>query len=281
MARLTVRIDRCSDHELAANAYRALHAADAFGEARLAEVDHAALGWIRAEPATHARKLRSMPEGVDRLLAELLDVHEELNTGRWDWQHGERVAHLMGLRWLDVPVSRPRALSEAIGGDFQHLLAGDGEGLPRAGRIDWARQAMSDLINAEIEMLVAHARTLDHEAIEQDRASAAERSAFDPSKEAMLARRYEAAAERGVYRALRELRRVEAEAAAGVPSEDPAEDPEDEAPGSFGNEESGAPAPRRRPAAASAPAPRMGQVSLIEAAPGRPGTVAGTTRGPA
>jgi hypothetical protein len=72
---------------------------------------------------------------------------------------------------------------------------------------------MADLIDAEIEMLLAHRETLDLEGIERDRAGAAARSAFDPSKEAILARRYEAAAERAVYKALNEFRRVEAEAA--------------------------------------------------------------------
>ena len=40
------------------------------------------------------------------------------------------------------------------------------------------------------------------------------RALFDPSKEATLARRYEAAADRGFYQALKELRRSEAEFAA-------------------------------------------------------------------
>jgi hypothetical protein len=50
------------------------------------------------------------------------------------------------------------------------------------------------------------------------RAEAGRLAAFDPSKEAVLARRYEAAAERGFYRALKELRLLEKQAKAAEPT---------------------------------------------------------------
>ena len=51
------------------------------------------------------------------------------------------------------------------------------------------------------------------------KAEACARAMFDPSKEATLARKYEAAAERGFFRALKELRQLEKQAkAAGPPS---------------------------------------------------------------
>src|SRR5436305_7049075 len=68
LARLTVRVERCSAQELAALEYRANHARAAFDEARIAEVDDT-MAYIAREPATSSRKLRSMPEGVDRLVA--------------------------------------------------------------------------------------------------------------------------------------------------------------------------------------------------------------------
>ena len=55
---------------------------------------------------------------------------------------------------------------------------------------------------------------LDSETIDRLRAEAGRRAMFDPSKEATLARKYEAAAERGMYRALKEFRQVEREAKA-------------------------------------------------------------------
>ena len=52
---------------------------------------------------------------------------------------------------------------------------------------------------------------LDEETVERLRAEAGRRAMFDPSREATLARKYEAAAERGFFRALKELRQVERE----------------------------------------------------------------------
>ncbi|WP_435011094.1 hypothetical protein P12x_002390 [Tundrisphaera lichenicola] len=233
VARMTVRVERCASQELAANSHRANHAEAAFDEARIAEVDEA-MSYLIREPATISRKLRSMPEGVDRLIAALLEIREELNTGRWDWTFGDRLANLTGRRWAEVPVTRVRALSEAIIGNFKFLLADDGTGLSDPDRIDWARRAMADLIDAEIEDLLEHRKTLDLGAIDRDRLGAADRSGFDPSKEAILARRYEAAAERAVYKALEEFRRVEAEAAALIPIPEPMEEDDSEVSGSFG-----------------------------------------------
>ena len=56
---------------------------------------------------------------------------------------------------------------------------------------------------------------------ERLRAQAGQVARFDPSKEASLARRYEAAAERGFFRALKELRQVERAAGLGDPSARP------------------------------------------------------------
>src|SRR4051794_15642631 len=70
LAELTVRVERCSKQERAANANHVARAGAAFDEARLAEVDFA-LDRVGDEPATFVRKLRSMPEGVDRLVAAL------------------------------------------------------------------------------------------------------------------------------------------------------------------------------------------------------------------
>jgi hypothetical protein len=236
MARLTVRVERCSSNELAMNAHRAAHARGAFDEARLAEVDRMVESLAR-EPATLVRRLRSMPEGVDRMIGVLAELRRALGVGLWDWTCGDRLANLMGSRWESIPVPRARALSEAIEGNFRLLAASEGEGLPDRERAAWARAEMISLIDAEIEGLRAHRETLDESAIERDREGAEDRSAFDPSKEATLARRYEAAAERAVFKALEEFRRVEEEAASGLISpavEAEEESEEDGILGSFG-----------------------------------------------
>ena len=50
---------------------------------------------------------------------------------------------------------------------------------------------------------------VDSESADRLRAEACRRAMFDPSKEAALARKYEAAAERSFFRALKELRQME------------------------------------------------------------------------
>ncbi len=58
---------------------------------------------------------------------------------------------------------------------------------------------------------------LDPKAIEQLKAEAKARALFDPSPEATLARRQEAAVERSFYRALKELRQIQQSAQAAYP----------------------------------------------------------------
>ena len=55
------------------------------------------------------------------------------------------------------------------------------------------------------------------------RAEAGRRAMFDPSREATLARKYEAASERGFFRALKELRQLEKQAKAAEPIDPAAE----------------------------------------------------------
>ncbi len=256
LAELTVRVERCSKQERAATKRLADHAEAAYDEARLAEVDHL-MSSIANEPATHVRKLCAMPEGVDRMIAAFLELRDELEYGaqtRWDWTHGMKLADLTSARFMDVPVRPVRALTEAIGGDFKNLLPGEGEGLPDPDRRAWARDRLAGLIDAEIAGLLEHRETLDLAMIESDRATASDRALFDASKEATLARRYEAAAERGVYKALAELRRVEAEAEAEAAGEGPAEEPLGSS-GAGEPEPAGVPAPAPRSAGPSSPTP--------------------------
>ncbi len=75
------------------------------------------------------------------------------------------------------------------------------------------------MIDEEMARLKDVRVNLDPKAIEQDRAEAVNRALFDPSKEAILARKYEAATERALFRTLKELRHVEADAAQGIKTE--------------------------------------------------------------
>jgi hypothetical protein len=79
--------------------------------------------------------------------------------------------------------------------------------------------ALSDRVRqAEADFLAPEG--LDEAAIAQLRAEAGRRAMFDPSKEATMARKYEAAAERGFFRALKELRLLEKQAKAVEPGMD-------------------------------------------------------------
>ncbi len=188
--------------------FRTRHAEAEFDAARLSECDHL-YSWIANEPATNARRLRRSPEGIDLLIAAIQGLVDDLSYPygmRWGWSHCDRLHHLLGLRREDVPVSRFRALTEAIGGKFQHLDPHDGEGQMEGNRSLWALQMLAQLIEAEIEKLKALRETLDHKGLALDRAEAPHRAMFDPSKEAVLARKYDAANEQSYFQTLKEFR---------------------------------------------------------------------------
>ena len=237
VAFLSCRLERCARDESKRTAHRMRHAEEQYVDQRLAEVEKA-FSWLATEPATGARRLRNMPEGIDllvgcfeRLKAELENPHGV----RWGWTYCEQVHHMMGRRRFEVPVTRVRALSDAIEGNFTHLDPTDGGDLADLDRRGWAAGMMIKLIEDEIATLKALRANLDHETLELDRVEAPERVMFDPSPAATLARKYEATAERGFFRALREFREVQAETpppASDAPPE-PAESEPIEESGSF------------------------------------------------
>jgi hypothetical protein len=230
IALLLLRIDRSALHEAKAIAHRMRKARAEFDDARLAESENY-YSWIASEPATNARRLRRSPEGIDILIRAMEGLRSDLahpDGHRWDWQHCEQFHHLLGLRRMDVPVSRARALTEALDGNFRFLGKEDGAGLDKEPRQKWAGFAQVELIESEIAKLKTLRESLDLEGIELDRAEAAHRAIFDPSPEAVLARKYEAASERGLYRALKEFREIQADPSQVESLQQVAEDPADE-----------------------------------------------------
>ncbi len=195
VAMLSVRLDRSYKQEAAALASRVLRAEADFDEARRAEADHL-VHWIGTAPATNLRKLRAMPEGVDRLIFEwraLKQVAEHPSEGRWDYANYMRADFLSGK---DSSYVTPfQAMSFAMKGEFRFLGPDDAADLADGDRRRWALRQIAVLIDARIAELQAHRATLDHADVAADRGGAAARALFDPSKEAVLARKYEAAAE--------------------------------------------------------------------------------------
>ena len=211
VALATMRLERCALHETKSTAYQMRHAQEQFDDARLSEVEKA-LSWIAAEPATHARRLRGSPEGIDLLVRELERLKTDITRPHgivWTYQHAERLHHVMGLRWVEVPFTRARCLGEAILGKMEHLGPDDRPDLNFVDRQVWAAIQLIELIDAELAKLKTLREAIDFEAIALDRAEAPFRALFDASPAAILARKYEAALERGLYRALQEFRQAQ------------------------------------------------------------------------
>ena len=126
-------------------------------------------------------------------------------------------------------MARGLALSRALLGDSGLLTPADREPDAAGGSPirTWVGSLIGE-IDAEVDRLAAHRETLDHDAIAEDHAGAADRALFDPGRDATLARRYEAASTRELYRALDEFRAAEAagpRVAAPEPGAPPAAEP--------------------------------------------------------
>jgi hypothetical protein len=232
MATLSVRMERSSRREEAAIELRVRHAAEDFDQARLDEADRL-LELLGEEPRAHLRKLRGSPEGVERLIEAWQELRSDLTRqprSKWTAWHLERAANLTGYRVDDAGASELAVLSKATWGDFAAIggtlksraevdrvepLDEDDEDVEPVdvGREVCARARLVERIDAEIAALEAHHETLDFRTIELDRAGAPDRALFDPSRDATLARRYESEASRGFYKALKEYRLAEDEAA--------------------------------------------------------------------
>ena len=270
-AMLSVRLERCAIREAAAISTRARAAAAEFDEARAPEVEEH-FGKLEADPAGSIRRLRRMPEGVDRLVATWKDLRWELarrGPTYWDAPKGAMASLLTGRKPGGLGMGRAEALSNAVQGFLRSLEDSDGAGLDDKARRDWARRELLALMAGMVAGLEAHRATLDLDAIAADRAGAGARALFDPSKEATLARKYEAAADREMHRALKEMKAVEAEAAAeaAAPAGSPAP---------LGSFSPVAPARPATPPPAPCPAPSASRSGADEGptpapiAPGRP-----------
>jgi len=191
-----VRMDRCVDQESAAISADVRHAGADHDDRRRADVEKM-FDWIAAEPATHARRLRATPEGVDRLIRAWLDLGTDLDhpdRPRWDFSHWQRLENLTGRRPEDFPLSDAGIVSKAYWGDESYLD-------PEQARLDpaekraWIKDQLVAIIAAEVRALGALRETFDPELAAADRDEAGRRALFDPSRDAILARKYEAAAE--------------------------------------------------------------------------------------
>ena len=110
MAVMSVRMDRCASHEAMAIAHNRRHAIDRHDDGRQDEADRlfATLG---EDPRGNLRRLKRMPEGVDRLVEAWRGLRAELNRKprpRWTAWHREQAENLTGNRLRPQPVHRDR-----------------------------------------------------------------------------------------------------------------------------------------------------------------------------
>lgn len=214
MATLSLRAERAAEQEIAQTAMRVRNAADAFDEERIGKANELFEG-LADDPRTNLRKLKKMPEGVDRMIDEWNDLRNDLiiqPKPDWTAEHLERAGNLIGLKARHAPASRLGQLSRGVWGDFAGLDESEGSGLDEEFRREWAKAQLIEALDTEIAALEAHYETLDFETIAIDRSEAGRRALFDASKPACLARRYEGEARRGFFKAMKEFRQIEADA---------------------------------------------------------------------
>ena len=141
-----------------------------------------------------------------------IDLNDQ-NGSKWVHSHYMRAEYLQGIDSGSIAPSPYRSWSLALNGNYS-LLKPEHFG-PKMTDFDKRQIAMDrlhELLDADIARLRELRATMDTRLVDAQKALAAQKALFDDSKEGVLARRYEAATERGIYRALKELRAVEAEA---------------------------------------------------------------------
>ena len=137
----------------------------------------------------------------------------------WTINHLERSRDLRGVSGSKVRQSRDWILTEMVRDFFGNESMVDvPPDLDDPGKIAWARGELLTIVDAEMARLESLRESFDPAALAEIRARSVDLALFDPSKELTLARKYEAAAERSLYKAIKEFR--EAEAAPIAPTDE-------------------------------------------------------------
>ena len=213
VALMSVRAERAARHETVALSLKMRHAAEEFDLARLEQIER----WFNAietDAPVIRRRLLTSVEGVDKLVGALKCARHQLVSGvykTWDHKKREKVEAFFGGNSKDFPVSRTDAVLSVLE-DYNYWLEPEeiAHLATRDQRQEWARVELIKLIDAELDTLAAARARINPEILELDRLEAADRAMFDTSPDATLARKYEAAANRGFFRSLWDFRQNEA-----------------------------------------------------------------------
>ena len=245
----SVRMERGPIYESAMIAQAMRHAAtthDADAAARVSGL----IGRLKTEPDIVAPLLRATPQGIDWMIQEWEDLIAVLPTHNHQlssWDLAQRAHRLLGRRPDRLGPSEYLTEISKVTRTAPPL-----SGMPGPPPESFAAAAAAmTLLRTWVDAEIAALQQERADAVarsEADRNEAAARALFDASTRATLARRYEAAAERGLFRALRELeqqQRAEIEAEA---QEEPEAEPETLVP-----EPEPVPAPAQEAVAAARP----------------------------
>ena len=174
---LSIRMERLAERERVAVHADIAEAKCRFDRDRAEELARAIEAFEEVDPRGAASELEQSPEGVDYLLGVWKSVH--IAMGRSDDQAAaNRAMILLGLNADGAAAMDSAVLAERVAAEMVRL------------------QALAD-------SMIGFDRWLS-----QARDEAGLLARFNPSPEATLARRYEAAAERGVYHAFRAIAQI-------------------------------------------------------------------------
>ena len=222
LALMSVRMERCARQEAAHLTRNMLLAgqseADAHRDELQSLVDH-----ISADPEAAYRKLQRSPRGIAWMIGQWEDLKADLdvpNACRWNPSRVERAENLIGHRYDSPHLSRIGVLSSAYLGNFAGLKSDDWPELSGGDRQLAAKAELARIFDGEIARLQGVLGSIDRETLAKIESGAMARALFDASKEAVLARKYEGAAERGFYKALRTILELNVSENANLISDD-------------------------------------------------------------
>lgn len=220
IAMATLRTDRITRFIRAETAYRVRLAVDAWQEARHVVADEA-MTRLRAGDGRSARPtLLATPEGIDRLMADLMGLRGCLDRSpvRWSREHGLRLDACLGVVADALIPSRVEALTAAFLGSDKLLTTRDHAEMARtkAELPAHAVAALLGVIDRELKSLRNDSDNLSRERIAADRAAVAARAQTSPCPAVQAAREHQKTITADMARAVRLFHKVEGRPAAKV-----------------------------------------------------------------